>query len=151
MSLSRGYQDVPLATISPGETIVRTVVEFACYTPAQDQNRAPDYAIAYGLRVRPGDPSQGQGIGSPWDNYDDYEDAIWWGGMSPDAYLWTTAVSPPQEVAVYRPPGRIIDTPVMRRNDSSGLQTLWLQTQSSDWSTYEYTQQTFASVLVKLP
>lgn len=151
LSLSRGYQDIPLVEITPGETIVRTIVHFACYTGVQPQNTAPDYGIAYALRVIDGDSSNNSGIGSPWSNYYDMEEAVRWGGMTPDPYVYTTAVSPPSEVAVYRPPGGLIDTPTMRLNDTAGVQTLWLQTESSDWQNYTYTQQSYASVLVKLP
>lgn len=150
ITLSRGYQTVPLVELAPGETVARSVVDLTCYTGVQAQGEGLSYPIAYSLYVTDGDETELTLLRFPWSNYELMEDAVWWGGMTAVPYLYTTAVSPPQEIAMYRPTVGVVDTPVMRTNNTGSVQTLWLLTESSDYQNYAHQATVFASILVKL-
>lgn len=150
--LDASFHSFCFGPLNPGETLVRTVLTFAFYSPVQDQGRGTEVELGYALNAFGTPTNLPSGVAWPLSNPEDYEDPIWWDGCVAETYLYTTAVSPPKEIAMYRPVGGTIDTPVMRTNRGSTPEGIWLQTENGDiagGATHE--GYGYAKYLVKLP
>jgi len=139
ITLSVGYQDLQVMVLAPGETVMRTVLTFRAIGPIADAPDPSFVGLAYALSIIDGDQAHGQApTVSPWTDYSSYEDAMWWDLANGRVSLFQGNTSPAVMEMEWVPSGGTVDTRTMRTNATAGNQSLWFQTEQSDYAANEH-------------